>query len=210
MNAHWVGMAIRGREAEVAAKSLVNCHAIGLDSILFDDTPGSRIRLFITRPEHTLWTNHGFETDMSLAVHPHHCDVTLHCVRGMIQNLAYRVLGSSHLKVEGAFVDKWRYESAITGKEATFTKVGTEHLKLTNATPMYSGHEKSMHADILHTVAVPMGVRAAWFVYEGMEDECYQPYCYSRADLSKFDASELYKPMSVENMMKVLNGVMLL
>lgn len=32
------------------AKSLRDCHARGVDSILFDDTPQARIRLFIANP----------------------------------------------------------------------------------------------------------------------------------------------------------------
>jgi hypothetical protein len=101
----------------ILQKSLINCHARGVDSILLDDTPGRRTRVFVARNTHELWKNIPFGIDLNLkagsdfipdswneeadyaenkdsnkpqlsvAIHPHHCDIELRIIKGMIVNI---------------------------------------------------------------------------------------------------------------------------
>lgn len=59
-------------------------------------------------------------------------------------------------------------------------------------------HPIKMAAYEEHTVYVTKGYAAAWYVQEGAENPHYDSTCWSNADLTKFDFSEYYKPMSVE------------
>ena len=59
----------------------------------------------------------------------------------------------------------------------------------------------------VHSVLVPRGKTAAWWVYEGAEDPNYDGMCWSDDDLSNFDFAPLYKPMSVDYLKGVLNMI---
>lgn len=82
-------MIVKHKDLErIAQQSLVNCHAIGLDSVMFDNTPGVRVRAFVTQENHTLYLNDGKKYRLGLALHPHHCDLTMTHIGGSV---AHRV-----------------------------------------------------------------------------------------------------------------------
>lgn len=71
---------------EIAQQSLRNCHAMGLDSVMFDNTPGARFRAFIAHPWHEMYHNWN-GGKLSVAVHQHHCDVELLPIFGSVWNM---------------------------------------------------------------------------------------------------------------------------
>ena len=61
-----------------SVNALMDCHVKGLLSIMLQDEPGNRIRMFYAMPDHQLYQRAGaLNPAMTLAVHPHHCDITL-------------------------------------------------------------------------------------------------------------------------------------
>lgn len=203
---NWVRALVRTNLELMVSKSLKDCHARGVDSILFDDTPESRIRLFVARENHELWKNTPYpdEDILTVAYHGHRCDLTLDVVHGTIDNLVADHTGSFGSSSYAEFI----FDSKIKGGSGGFrkTKAVTDiEFMDVNRLGDYS-LEKSIFlpANVLHTIWVPMGEKAAWFVYEGKEDPDYKPICYSNADLENFDASDMYQPMDKDYLLQTL------
>lgn len=206
---------------EIVQKSFLNCHAFGVDSLMFCDTPGKTIRMFIAGPEHRLWTNHPLGTKsrgqgdwpMSVAIHPHRRDLTLVGFQGMVQNLRYELDDkSSGPASNGVPVGirtryapkrccKFSYRSEILDGRGGFQCLSAGHalsLKLTDVLEG-PGAYVSMDAKDLHTVFVKKGETAAWIVLEAHEDPSYENVCYSDAALDMFSSDGMYlKPSTLE------------
>jgi hypothetical protein len=195
---------VQEEELEVIAKqSLVNCHAIGLHSVMFDNTPGARVRCFIARPDHNMWTNNMvLDARMSIAFHAHHCDITLDPVFGDVFNVRpYRVKGG------GYYLRAHEYQSCITTGQGKFVRRGDRYdMWAVPITEKLNG-PVPMQAREVHSVFVPFGQSAAWYVFEGGEDPQYMPLAWSNKDLRTFDFSPLYKPMSVEFLRSLLKEI---
>ena len=72
----------------IASKSLINCHTVGVDSVVFDDTPGKVVRAFIANENHNLYLNSPWSYGpLSVALHAHHCEVTLKRIFGEVWNI---------------------------------------------------------------------------------------------------------------------------
>jgi hypothetical protein len=190
----------RDELSQIAKNSLVNCHVFGMESVMFDNTPGKRVRAFICRADHEMWRNIDSEpAPLSIAIHSHHCDIELSRIFGE----SYNVIPV--LNPEGKLYHAFSYESAITGGGCKFVKgeANQRHYVL-----QYFGLAKKpwfMAASELHTWYVPAGHTAAWLVREFREDPLYTGITWSDADLENFDASPLYKPMSVEYLKELLD-----
>lgn len=176
--------------AWIAGKSLINCHVEGVDSILFDDTPGRRVRVFVANKGHQLWRNSlSNPSDFSVALHPHHCSVLLVPIFGDI----YNIMATPGF--DGEAFNVWAYQSQIMTGAGRFTNTGmTRSLRLSSER-LHS--QREMAASEIHSVFVPREQAAAWFVYEGADDPAYMPLAYSNAELGELDFSNLYQPMSV-------------
>ncbi len=172
---------------DVMKWSVRNCHVEGLHSIVFSKTP--MIRLFFATKDHLLWKNTLDKNgkDMSVAFHPHHCDITLATELGMPFN--WVVAEGDSMEVSEFF-----YQSKLTGKTPSFEFLANKRLSTLRSTPI--GEMQEMKASTLHTIYVPKGDEAAWWVFEGKENPDYCPVAYSADDLEKFDFSPLYKPMT--------------
>lgn len=180
----------------IASKSFRNCHAEGVDSLLFDDTPGARVRAFICRREHTLWRNRladNREVPFSVGLHPHHCDITLDLIFGNAFNIVEVFHGGWRTSLR-----EFNYQSAITGEQGRFIETGSVRMVRLVSERLTRGCPFSMRAADLHTIFVPKDEEAAWFVYEGADDPEYKARAYSDDDLTALDFSQLYQPMSVE------------
>ena len=71
----------------ILSASLQNCHAVGLDSIVFKAT-APMVRVFVAHENHTLWLNNpNVGTQMSLGVHEHRTDITMIPLFGMVFNV---------------------------------------------------------------------------------------------------------------------------
>jgi hypothetical protein len=185
---------------QIAAKSLRNCHAEGLDSIMFDDTPEDRVRCFVAHESHNLYRNSA-GNKLSVAFHSHHCDVKLVPIFGEVWNVS--TIGANG----GLVYQAYEYHSEITNGSGSFKRA---HEDLDWRVRLV-GHELTrpfqMAAKDVHTVFVPADKSAAWFVYEGAEDPDYNGLAWSNDDLGKFDFSPLYKPMSVEYLTALLGKI---
>ncbi len=212
----------------ILSKSLINCHAFGVDSILFDDTPGRRVRMFIANENHVLWKNDLYDGEwqndgkylpfnkMSVAFHPHHCDLELECIKGGFRNFTAYTFPKWQMDkwednmkfcCDTFYLDEYLYKSKINCGECKFEKSETNVCLGTSFSCYKNGDFLKMKADTLHTIFVWKGQFCAWMVYEGKEDPNYQPICYSNRDLLTFDDSNLYKSMNKEYLYKILRKV---
>jgi len=162
---------------------------MGMHSIMLVDCPESRIRLYVADYNHELWKN--CTTPISLAYHPHHCQLTLHVTNGILQNKIVRVVN----EVTGndcMEFDRWIYSSKINTDTMRFIKDGTDFLQDVSTTNILQGESQFMKASTIHTVFVPENTCASWLVYEGKEWDGYKPYAWSNQDLGIVNAGGLY------------------
>lgn len=176
---------------ELASKSLVNCHTVGVDSVMLRDVNEDRLRAFVVHDNHALWKNYTIGLPLSIAVHTHHCDVTLTPVYGSMFNVA--PVESDY----GKPLTAYRYESQIKGV-GKFVMVPGKEIVTDFSAALVGKQGKRLKAKEAHTVYVASHKTAAWFVHEGKEDPTYENICWSDADLCAFDFAPLYKPMSVD------------
>jgi hypothetical protein len=187
--------------AEIAAKSLLDCHVRGIHSIMLLDTPEQRVRLFVATEEHELWRNSARSLG-SLAAHPHHCAVTLHCVKGHMVNLEYAVVEPG---AEGPY-KPYRYTSGILNeKQGGFVRAqGRGDAVFNDARMLGEGTAIYLSANLIHSVQLEKGRATAWFVYEGKEDPGYSSLSYSDQDLEAADFEGLYGKMSEAQVLSLL------
>ncbi len=176
----------------IVAESLMHCHVHGLHSVMLLKSPERTIRMFITSDDHHLWMNYPSEIGskpLSLGFHPHHCNMTLHVVRGAIFNW---VVSPAR---RGFLMDRFIWDTPIGREEfkgGFFIDQQGVIMDSVSQQRIFEGEAVHMHASDIHTVAIQRGEVTAWLVYEGREDPRYQPYAWSNADLSTFDTSGLY------------------
>lgn len=195
---------------EILKNSLINCHAVGLDSIVLKPAP-NMVRVFITRENHSLWRNNpDTGTLFSIGIHPHHCDVTMVPLTGGIANI---VLGSGSPTHK---LHQFEYHSGITDR------VGAQ-AKASGSGFMYTGKDvrvclkhqplrypTTLMAKEMHSVYVPKGKRAAWLICEGREWPDYQPVTLSNYRLDEdYSAVEesLYKPMTQARLLEYMEWI---
>ena len=191
---------------EILKDSLTNCHAIGLHSIMLLHTPEKTIRLFVTDTNHELTTNNRLDfidgKPLSIAFHPHHCNLTLHCVKGNFLNWVVEETEDS----TGFQIKKFLYQSAITKGEMGFKFLGDTHLVTTSEKVIDAGEYAYMPANELHTVTCVPNAVSAWFVYEGKENPLYSSICYSNSNLASMKTDErLYQKMQESDIYRLLD-----
>lgn len=176
---------------KILEKSLRNCHVKGMDSVMLDDTPGARIRIFFANEEHDLHKN--YNIPKTLAAHAHHCDLTLSCIYGSFENIIFKEASNS----PHVCLNEWEYTSEIlqAGKGGFKTTERTASFEFPKRNTVYNGEETHMIAADIHTVFVRKGMSAVWVVYEGKEDRNYKSLSYTNTDLSNFNTDNLYQKM---------------
>jgi hypothetical protein len=192
----------------VLARSLVNCHARGVDSIVLAKDP--MVRLFVANAGHELWRNmpdlnagQSVRYGMSVAFHPHHCDLTLTPVYGAIFNLSERKTQREACRAK-EFLFQYRYVSPITsGQPGSFVPVEGNG-RLFEIVETQLTKPLAMRAKERHSMWVPIRTKAAWLVEEGGEDPNYVADCWSNADLTKFDFTGMYRPMHADRLREIL------
>lgn len=190
--------------------SKANCHCMGLDSIMLLYSPGKTIRLFIANPNHEMDNNHVIadELPLTIAFHSHHCAVTLHVIDGWIMNQVIEPIPPGHRP--DASLQAYKYQSAIKDGVCRFVPHLIGHfIRSPRSAHLSAENTAFMAAHEIHTVGVMEGHRAAWFVFEGVEDPNYSSLCYSNADLANFDAAGMYLPMTESQIEKSLSGLWL-
>ncbi len=193
---------------EIVARSKRNCHALGVDSIMLLDAPEKTIRLFVTHEHHTLWQNCPdaiqFDEPMSVGFYAHHCNLTLHAVYGSFTNVIFT---PGTFCADQVALREFEYRSPIKSGKGEFHGTGKVVGGSIYDNHYTAGQHVYMNANKMHTIAVRKGERAAWLVYEGLEDPLYKNLCYSNTDLEKFDFNGLYAPMDQETVLEVLESV---
>lgn len=190
---------------EIVSKSLLNCHCFGVHSIMLLESPGKTIRLYVSMHDNGLWKNFPREVNtqyMSVGFHPHHCNLTLHCIKGVLLNWVVEESGDPS-SLRYAFT-KYKYKSQISDGEMAFEPLGMSYLKTVQERHIFQGESVSMNASEIHTVACYSNVLSAWLVYEGTEDPNYQPFCWSNADLNNIKNDDLYKKPTEQDVEELL------
>lgn len=168
---------VRENHDEIMRNTLFNCHAKGLHSIMFIDKPEQRIRAFIAENDHELWKNgksYSYVEDMSVGFHSHHCNVTLAPIYGDIYNVSMKEVNPG----SGVPMVMYKYHSKILAGEQRFTKLNELTVQFEDKSIL---DPRFLHADEYHSIYVPKGQRAAWFVFEGKKWADYQPICISNS-----------------------------
>ena len=170
--------------AEIVKKSLLNCHIAGLHSIMLLDCPGKTIRIYITDPDHQLNTANG------IALHPHHCSLTLDVVYGELGNSIFKIDNDNAFG--GVEYNRFIYESHINTGQMGFKLDGSDYLRVQKYKRLRTGDSCFMKASEIHTVSCPVNTSNAWIVYEGKNNPNYKPYAWSNKDLTKESSEGLY------------------
>lgn len=204
-----IGHLIENNLDEIISKSLFNCHVKGMHSIMLLESPGKTIRLYVAEPDNELWANHPDNIKnggtLSLAFHPHHCNLTIETVVGSLYNWEVVEVANG---VSDLILDKFIYQSQIIDGDIFFKRANPDKvgIKTTNITWLPKGTSLPMKANAIHTVYCSRSEYTAWLVYEGLEDKNYVSNAYSNTDLTKESFEGLYqKPedyYQIERLMK--------
>lgn len=214
----------------MVASSLVNCHARGVDSIMVYDKPGMGIRLFVANKNHELWKNKltgswrdkKFARPMSVAFHPHHCNITLRVIFGNMTNVTVKKRGMRgtkpppHQTYSRSTIElaEFEYQTPIgSGQKGSFYRnhpvwveawsIGEKRLG-----DAFRDKELKMNADCIHSVHVAKGKECAWFVFEGASDKNYKPLCYSNDELENFDWNGMYQKMDEPTLDRTIDRIL--
>lgn len=175
---------------KILAKSIGNCHAFGVDSIVLSESDNCLTRLFLAWPEHELYKNLNLDGCFSVGPHNHKYNLTIDPVCGKVYNLEFVVedpLGYYQLPV-----DSYIFHSAIDsiGVASYLDKVKLNWIScdlIQSSCPL-------THCQF-HTIYVPKGEKAAWLVYEGQRvDNKTQVFNNSPINLK-----ELYQNLTVDD-----------
>lgn len=153
-----------------------NCHVVGLYSVMLNDAPGNRIRLFYADSNHVLWHNASdSDQKMSLGYHAHHSNVRLVHVHGSVENVTTKIV-----ERKNGHLYKFEYSSKITKGEAWLNCLdGRYEDSLRTSAPLSHYGSVFMTAKQHHTVFVPKQRTSSWIVIEGKQDLDYEPVLYS-------------------------------
>lgn len=194
---------------EIVSKSYLNCHAFGVHSIMLLDSPEKTIRLYYAEAGHDLGRNLPVKiskyTKLSVGFHPHHCNLTLVVVKGMILNWTIK-----NVDYETPFsLSAYRYNSEITNGKIGFKKLSDKNYFI-NSKKSYLGVGDSirLQANEIHTIAADPEYDSAWLVFEGKEDSLYNNITYSDNDLEEIQTVGMYKKptgFEVENILQACN-----
>ena len=192
---------------EILSKSLLHCHCKGLHSIMLSESLEKTIRLYICVPENEMHKNfpENFgNNDMTIAFHPHHCNLTLHCIKGRFLNWEVKEVSA------GIVTTKYKYHSKIKEGDLSFEKLDTAYLETTMYRWLYEGNAVQMKANEIHTVACEYGKLSAWLVYEGKEDDKYNSLCWSNTNVNSQNFNGLYVKPTHNEVLELLTMVGLL
>lgn len=166
-------------------KNLLNCHSIGLHSFPISVVDGLYKRIFYADTYHNLWKQEPLE----IAIHPHHVDIKIRVLEGVLYNLIY---DKTDDRYDFNRYQSFKWNSVILNGQGGFEKLDDEYLKLTSATRITKGNEVFMKACELHTVFVDRGKRAVWLIEETLPTCEYFPINYSNQDLINWKPNNLY------------------
>lgn len=174
-------------------KNLLNCHCIGLHSFpLQIDENGLYRRLFYADVNHELWK------PCQLAIHPHHVDIKIIVLEGVLFNATYKV------DEMGEEYNEYIWNSHILSRKGGFDYLGKEKLRLTEYRDINPAEVMTLESCELHTVQVEKGRKCVWIIEESKASCGYSAINYSTNDLSNWTSEGLYEEISDEEAKKYL------
>lgn len=179
-------------------KNLLNCHSVGLHSFPISLENGLYRRVFYATPEHNL------HKPVEIAIHPHHVDIKITVLDGVLFNPLYEVSKGFNGHIYG----KYKWNSHILNGNGGFEHLGHEHLSLVSKNGYNKGEYFTMKACELHTVFVEQGKSAVWLIEESIPTCDYFPINYSPHDLTKWTPDGLYLEVSDDVKMYYLEPYM--
>lgn len=179
---------------------LRDCHVKSVDSILLD-APSTKLRVFIAKESHELWKNIDHDNQiMSVGYHNHHCDVSLHSLKGIVHNILIKPDIGNKFSV-------YNYQSKIGTR---YLEGKFEFIKHTGIRKIDNGSFGYVFMDSteFHTIYVEKGKMAAWLVIEGKEDPDYRPVTISNNhNLERSNFRGFYGKMSIKECVETLRKV---
>lgn len=161
-------------------KNLLHCHTEGLHSFPISLVNGFYRRIFYAEENHNLWK------PVELAIHPHHVDIKITVLEGVLYNPLYRT------DVNGYDFNTFKWNSHILNGNGGFEYKGIEKLSLVSNNEYSQGESVIMQACELHTVFVEKGKKCVWLIEESIPTCDYFPINYSPYDLTKWTPDGLY------------------
>lgn len=162
-------------------KNLLNCHSVGLHSFPISFDHGLYRRVFYAD------TNHNLYKPCEIAIHPHHVDIKITVLDGVLTNPIYKVS-----KDKGDVYNKFHWDSHILNGNGGFKFIETERLELDSIRSYFNGQSVIMKACELHTVYVERGRKCVWLIEESKPTCDYTAINYSIHDLTKWTPTGLY------------------
>jgi len=144
---------------KILMKSVVNCHALHVSSIVLKSRNECLTRMFLAWPGHELYKNGWNSAKLLVGIHNHRYDLTLTPFTGAVENRIYEISNPS----AGRLFDEYAFVSGVDSGAFQATKIGTEFLRHQRSEMLTK--PVTMQSDEFHTVAA-WGA-SAWLVEEG-------------------------------------------
>jgi hypothetical protein len=178
-------------------KNLLNCHCIGLHSFPISlDKNGFYRRIFYADHNHELWK------PVEIAIHPHHVDIKITTLSGVLFNPVYKI------DERGETFKKFIWNSHILNGNGGFEHLGEERLIQASNISYMEGQSVTMQACELHTVFVEKGKTCAWLIEETKPTCDYFPINYSFKDLTNWKPDGLYEETTDEVKLKYIDQLL--
>jgi hypothetical protein len=142
-------------------KNLLNCHTLNVHSFPISCENNLYKRIFYAEKDHNLWK------DGEIAIHPHHTDIKITVLDGVLFNHIFRSPNEKEDSYnEINYYNKYLWNSHILNGSGGFDYVGQSML-LSQSCISYKRYESfHMKACELHTISVSKDQECVWLVEE--------------------------------------------
>lgn len=146
--------------------SLRDCHSRQVSSIVLRNDGGRLLRVFMAWPHHDLDYNEDRDARgaFSVGVHDHRSDVKLRAICGEPRSSLY--VTSEGFR--GIRIREIEFRSRILYGKEPIVIVGDRYIQRRSQCIIPGNRWLRLGARDLHTVSVPRGARAAWYLQEGV------------------------------------------
>jgi len=162
-------------------RNLLNCHSVGLHSFPISLNPeGLYRRIFYADTNHNLWR------PFEIAIHPHHVDIKITVLEGVLWNTIFEI------DENGDSFKEFKWNSYILNGKGGFHYLGERNLSQVSHIGYRMGGSVTLKACELHTVFVERNKRCVWLIEEFKPSCEYFPLTYSTKDLGLWSPDGLY------------------
>lgn len=183
---------------KIAERSCYNCHAKGVMSLMLLEGKQYELRMFIAMPDHTLWQNGWNSEALSVGFHNHRLNVSLIGAFGTVYNMRARTQPPYLVPPKGMppmGVAGYRWSPPLLGGTGKFVQTSREQTVYIKPELLFG--QIDLQSDEYHTIFVPKGEKAAWFVAAVMENPAHDTQCWSNVQLDEtWNPKDFYLPVS--------------